>query len=123
MFQSESRAGGRSRGTRNGSGPGPGSVIPTAKETRGESKTVRRRKSFGVGGFGTGPDGSLPGRNRAFADVTNQVTDRERPRRGPRKGKVASLKADLFEDLVDQGVALVEREIISWTTLRKEKTA
>lgn len=33
------------------------------------------------------------------------------------------MKADIFEDVVEEGIAQVEREIKSWSVFQKEKTA
>jgi len=33
------------------------------------------------------------------------------------------MKADMFEDVVEEGIAHVEREIKSWSVFQKEKTA
>lgn len=121
MFQTDGRAGGRPRGIRRNARGAVGTVIPTKDRSQDRvPKTVRRRKSLGSSGVDTAAD-PAPAKSRALADVTN-VTDPERPRRGPRKTR-ASLKADLFEDVFDDGLAQVEREIKSWSIFQKEKTA
>lgn len=33
------------------------------------------------------------------------------------------MKADMFEEVVEEGIAQVEREIMSWSVFQKEKTA
>lgn len=103
-------------------------MIPSGlRETKAPPKTVRRRKSIGSGDTdGVAP--STDSRRRALADVTNASDDGERrprrdPERRPRRGNVARMKADMFEDVVEEGIAQVEREIKSWSVFQKEKTA
>lgn len=124
MFQPDAR---RPRGTRVPRGA-VGTVIPSGlRETKAPPKTVRRRKSIGS----DNTDGVAPSadrRRRALADVTNAADDGERrprrdPERPPRRGNIARMKADIFEDVVEEGIAQVEREIKSWSVFQKEKTA
>ena len=124
MFQPDAR---RPRGTRVPRGA-VGNVIPSGfRETKAPPKTVRRRKSIGSGetsGIATSADS----RRRALANVSNMSDDGERgsrrdPERRSRRGNIARMKADMFEEVVEEGIAQVEREIMSWSVFQKEKTA
>ena len=48
---------------------------------------------------------------------------RRDPERRSRRGNIARMKADMFEEVVEEGIAQVEREIMSWSVFQKEKTA